>query len=66
MEQRTDPRGKPYFWIGGEGRPEYATCEGTDAKAVQDGYASATPLNMDLTCRAAMADGSLFDNAFRQ
>jgi len=64
MEQRTDPRGKPYFWIGGEGVPEYAKHVGTDAEAIHNGYASATPLNMDLTCQATAANGSLFDDAF--
>ncbi|HIC90191.1 MAG TPA: 5'/3'-nucleotidase SurE [Anaerolineae bacterium] len=45
---RNDPRGKPYYWIGGKpptGVPE----EGTDIGAVASGYVSVTPLNMDMT-----------------
>jgi 5'-nucleotidase len=51
MEQRHDPRGRPYYWIGGDGRPEYEPGEGTDSDAVGKGYISLTPLQMDLTCR---------------
>jgi 5'-nucleotidase len=43
-----DPRGRPYFWIGGEaptGVPE----PGTDFGALIEGYASITPLHLDLT-----------------
>ena len=48
LERRFDPRGKPYYWIGGEaptGVPE----EGTDIGALNDGYVSITPLHLDLT-----------------
>jgi 5'-nucleotidase len=45
---REDPRGRPYYWIGGEaptGVPE----EGTDFGALAEGYVSVTPLQLDLT-----------------
>lgn len=45
---REDPRGRPYYWIGGEaptGVPE----NGTDFGALNDGYVSITPLHLDLT-----------------
>jgi len=64
MEQRLDPRGKPYFWIGGEGGPEYAKGEGTDAEAVHDGFVSATPLHMDLSCRETISKSAEFYRVF--
>jgi 5'/3'-nucleotidase len=48
LDKRSDPRGKPYYWIGGEaptGIPE----EGTDVGALAAGYVSITPLDLDLT-----------------
>jgi 5'-nucleotidase len=48
LDQRVDPRGIPYYWIGGEaptGVPEY----GTDVGALAEGYISVTPLQLDLT-----------------
>ncbi|MBI4591477.1 MAG: 5'/3'-nucleotidase SurE [Candidatus Rokubacteria bacterium] len=46
--QETDPRGKTYYWIGA-GPPLWENLESTDIMAVQDGYASVTPLHLDLT-----------------
>ncbi|MCB9558326.1 MAG: 5'/3'-nucleotidase SurE [Deltaproteobacteria bacterium] len=45
---RRDPRGIPYYWIGGPAldRPEPI---GTDAKAIQDGLISVSPLRLDWT-----------------
>ena len=48
LVRRKDPRGRPYYWIGGEapsGLPE----EGTDIGALNEGYVSITPVQMDLT-----------------
>lgn len=48
--ERTDPRGQPYYWIGGEaptGLPDPDV--DTDIGALAEGYASVTPLNMDMT-----------------
>lgn len=48
LERRVDPRGRAYYWIGGEaptGIPE----EGTDFGALAEGYVSITPLHLDLT-----------------
>jgi 5'-nucleotidase len=53
LDQRVDPRGKPYFWIGGDaptGIPE----PGTDVGALSEGYVSITPLHLDLTAYPAM------------
>ena len=46
--QETDPRGRPYYWIGA-GPPEWREDEGSDIDAVHAGLASVTPLHLDLT-----------------
>lgn len=45
---QTDPRGKPIYWIGPAGAAADAG-EGTDFHAVEHGFASVTPLKIDLT-----------------
>jgi 5'-nucleotidase len=45
---RYDPRGRPYYWIDGA-EPEDHYEEGTDIAAISEGYASLTPVHMDLT-----------------
>jgi 5'-nucleotidase len=46
--ERKDPRGKSYYWIGGE-PPIWQNAEGTDFDAIDKGYVSITPLHLDLT-----------------
>ncbi len=46
--RRIDPRGKPYYWIGGPA-PTGVEEEGTDIWAVANGYISVTPVQLDLT-----------------
>jgi 5'-nucleotidase len=53
LTQGTDPSGKPYYWIGG-GSIEWASLEGTDYHAVDEGYISVTPLHLDLTNHALL------------
>jgi 5'-nucleotidase len=53
LDARVDPRGKPYFWIGGEA-PTGVFEDGTDFGALEDGYVSITPLQLDLTSYKAM------------
>jgi 5'-nucleotidase len=48
---RSDPRGRPYYWIGGE-LPSGIADEGTDIWAVQKGCISVTPIHLDLTAHA--------------
>lgn len=48
IEKRLDPRGVPYYWIGGE-PPSGVVEEGTDYGAIKQGYISVTPLQMDMT-----------------
>ncbi len=48
IENCPNPRGQPYYWIGGDDLgfdPE----EGSDCLAVNEGYISVTPLQVDLT-----------------
>jgi len=46
--ERLDPRGRKYYWIGGE-EPTWYPGENTDFEAVQNGFVSITPLHLDLT-----------------
>ena len=48
LDERTDPRGRPYYWIGGD-YPTGVPDDGTDFGALKDGYVSVTPLRLDLT-----------------
>jgi 5'-nucleotidase len=50
---RTDPRGIPYYWIGGD-PPTGVPDQGTDIGALKAGYASLTPLKLDLTASNAL------------
>ncbi len=55
LDERVDPRGRSYYWIGGEaptGVPE----RGIDIGALADGYVSITPLHLDLTAYRALSD----------
>lgn len=48
LDRRLDPRGKPYYWIGGQ--PPTGVAEpGTDIGALAEGAVSITPLHLDLT-----------------
>ena len=46
--ERRDPRGRPYYWIGGE-PPGGHLDDGTDIWAVANGYVSITPVHLDMT-----------------
>ena len=50
--RNVDPRGRPYFWIGGS-TFQWLDEEGTDVAAVRAGCVSITPLQLDLTNYAA-------------
>lgn len=45
---RKDPRGVSYYWLGGD-PPSGIPDQGTDYGAMKSGFASLTPLNLDLT-----------------
>jgi 5'-nucleotidase len=48
VEERVDPWGRRYYWLGGE-LPEDQLLPGTDVEAVAHGYISVTPIQMDMT-----------------
>ena len=55
LDERIDPRGRPYYWIGGDaptGVPE----RGTDIGALAEGFISVTPLQLDLTAYHVLTD----------
>jgi len=53
LDKRLDPRGRPYYWIGGDA-PTGVNEDGTDVGALARGYVSITPLQLDLTNYKAM------------
>lgn len=60
LDRRVDPRGRDYYWIGGD-RPTGVPKEGTDVGALAAGYASVTPLQLDLTCTEALQEMHVWD-----
>jgi 5'-nucleotidase len=53
FDARTDPAGRPYFWLAGtfvdlDDGPE------TDTAAVEDGYVSVTPIKPDMTAHGVI------------
>jgi 5'-nucleotidase len=53
VDRRVDPRGRSYYWIGGPG-VHMEHVGGSDVEAVQQGYVSVTPLELDLTDHAGV------------
>jgi len=51
--EKKDPRGRTYYWIGGE-LSTWENDPDTDFAVVSQGYVSVTPVNLDLTDYAAM------------
>ena len=51
LVRREDPRGRPYYWIGGEA-PTGVDEEGTDFGDLKAGYVSVTPIQLDLTAHS--------------
>jgi 5'-nucleotidase len=54
VDQRLDPRQRPYFWIE-EAQDDWEPDARSDRQAIMDGYASVTPLQPDLTDHASLA-----------
>ena len=50
----TDPRGRPYYWIGSGAAPHVDQPQDTDYSAVRDGFVSLCPLHLDLTHHASL------------
>jgi len=60
--QEVDPRGRPYYWIGA-GPPEWREDEASDIAAVHEGFASVTPLHLDLTHFGALGSMSVWETS---
>ena len=54
VDQRVDPRQRPYFWIE-EAQDDWEPHDRSDRQAILDGYVSVTPLQPDLTDHGALA-----------
>ncbi|MGK9233611.1 5'/3'-nucleotidase SurE [Inquilinus limosus] len=54
LEERLDPRGRTYFWIGTSRTEEALQGEETDVSALRDGRITVTPLHLDLNHAAAI------------
>lgn len=60
LVERRDPRGRLYYWIGGEaptGVPE----EDSDIGALADGFVSITPIQLDLTAHQLLSQVGRWD-----
>jgi 5'-nucleotidase len=55
ITEHIDPRGKPYFWIGEQYFRSDAE-DGTDYRAIEEGYISVTPLRSDMTDHSALTE----------
>ncbi len=55
LDERVDPRGRPYYWIGGDA-PTGVSERGSDIGALAEGYVSVTPLHLDLTAYRVLTD----------
>jgi 5'-nucleotidase len=53
--EKTDPRGKLYYWIGGD-EPTWENDDSSDFTAVEHGYVSVTPLTFELTDYKELVD----------
>ncbi|HEM61316.1 MAG TPA: 5'/3'-nucleotidase SurE [Chloroflexi bacterium] len=49
LVKRKDPRGRDYYWIGGERPTGDADEEGTDIWALASSFLSVTPIHLDMT-----------------
>ncbi len=61
FQEGRDPRGQPYYWLGGQ----YLTMDDgtdTDVWAVKNGYVAVVPAMHDLTNYRAMADLQVLEN----
>ena len=52
---RHDPRGQPYYWLGGSGAIDVPD-DGSDVGAVLNNFASVSPISLDMTAYAFLDD----------
>ncbi len=60
LDQRLDPRGKPYYWTAGD-LPTGIPDRGTDIGVLAEGCVSITPIQLDLTAYTAIPDLNSWD-----
>lgn len=65
LVQREDPRGRTVYWVGLPGKAQDAGA-GTDFHAVENGYVSITPLQIDLTHYDAFSHMESWKEKFEQ
>jgi 5'-nucleotidase len=58
MEQRIDPRGRPYFWTMTVADDKQRLEPGTDVEGLAEGYVTLTPLHFDLTDRRRLGESA--------
>jgi 5'-nucleotidase len=64
VQERTDPRGRTYYWIDGDAI--YDAEEDTDVHAVRiENCVSITPLKLDLTCMESLEDMKKLEDFLR-
>lgn len=61
---RNDPRGRPYFWIGGS-EVVHESAPGSDTEAYDEGVVGVTPLVLDLWSSALEPDAQLLVEALQ-
>ena len=60
LQRGRDPNGREYFWIGG-GSSRWWGRDDSDFRAIESGCISVTPLHLDLTNHALMAELASWD-----
>ncbi len=60
LDARKDPRGRPYYWIGGDS-PTGVAEEGTDFGALASGAVSITPIHLDMTAFQTISELQAWD-----
>jgi len=61
--EKTDPRGKVYYWIGGV-NPRWYGAENSDFRLVSEGFFTITPLQLDMTHHPSLEGFSRFERTF--
>ncbi len=56
FDARTDPHGRPYFWMGGDFVNHEPNTEGTDLYALENNYVSIVPVHYDMTAHKSIKD----------
>jgi 5'-nucleotidase len=65
FERRTDPMGRPYYWLSGRPDPRQPRNKNpermTDMSALSQGYITVTPLNFDVTDKQGLKEMAHWD-----